>query len=184
MEQTDQPAVAGVLRVLAASREDAGAWDLLYRRFWPFVLAIAIRCVHDPDLAQDAAQDVFLRLARYCDFAEFEDRDEWIFRSYVARVAINTSRDALHRRNRRREYPLSEAGEATAANDPAAESELRLTLDWIASHLSASDAELVRKLADGATAREIATESNTAPGTVAVRIHRLRKRIFRIFTNR
>jgi RNA polymerase sigma-70 factor, ECF subfamily len=184
MEQRDQLGVSKILAMLAAGREDPEAWDVLYRRFWPFVLSVAIRCIKDYPLAEDTAQDVFLRLARYCDFRDFAGRNEWVFRSYVARVVINASHDALRRHSRRREDPLPERSEALATGDLEAESQLRLTLERITERLSDSDAELVRRLADGATAAEIAAESNTAVGTIAVRIHRLRKRITALFASR
>lgn len=184
MPQHDARNVSQILAMLDARPDDPEAWDLLYRLFWPFVVSVAIRCVRDHALAEDTAQDVFLRLARYCDFRVFANRDEWVFRSYVARVAINTSNDALQRLSRRREEPLPASEEPVAAGDAEAESQLRLTLERITERLSPSDAELVRRLADGATTAEIAVESNTAVGTVAVRIHRLRKRLADLFASR
>src|SRR5436853_5240536 len=123
--EAEKPLLGDILGTLAEQRESVEGWDLLYRRFWPFVLTITIRYIRDETLAQDVAQDVFLRLARYCDFSEFRGRDEWTFRAYIARVAINTSHDELQRRTRRREDSLAVADEMPATDDPAAEAEIR-----------------------------------------------------------
>ena len=62
--RTETPALADILSTLARERQSVDGWDLLYRRFWQFVLTITIRSVRDEALAQDVAQDVFMRLAR------------------------------------------------------------------------------------------------------------------------
>lgn len=166
------------LRTLAARRNDAAAWEVLYHHLWPSVFAVARRAL-PPEAAEDAAQDVFLRIARYCPFDQLEN--EFVLKAYAARVAVRTSADHLRRRLVRAETPLLPQHDQP---DPAAEFERQVEIvdlvDRVMRGLSPDDAILITYLVDQAGAARVATDQGVAYGTAAVRLHRLRRRLARL----
>ena len=56
-------------RTLAESIDNESAWRQLYVVLWPRVLAVCKKRLHDTSFsAEQAAQEVFLRLLHYCPF--------------------------------------------------------------------------------------------------------------------
>lgn len=167
------------LRTLAACRNDTAAWEVLYGNLWPVVFAVARRAL-PPEAAEDAAQDVFLRIARYCPFDDLES--EIVLKAYVARVAVHTSADHLRQRITRAETPLLPQHDQP---DPAAEFERQVEIvDLVARvmrQLSPDDALLVTYLTGESSAARAAAEQGVPYGTAAVRLHRLRKRLARLW---
>jgi RNA polymerase sigma-70 factor, ECF subfamily len=84
---------------------DAAALDGLVARHLTAVYQVALRVLGDGDLAEDAAQETWVLALR--GLARF--RGESSFRTWVMRIALNTSRSALRRRGRRRETVLDVA---------------------------------------------------------------------------
>src|SRR5215467_4150923 len=106
MEPEQNTPLNKVLVRLARQRRDQEAWGELYVRMWPFVLAQNYRCLGGRrDLAEDAAQDVFFRLIRYCAFEHLEDPVD--FYAYLTVVCINVSKTYLFRQHRRKETALA-----------------------------------------------------------------------------
>jgi RNA polymerase sigma-70 factor (ECF subfamily) len=178
MSDVGSPSITEALRTLSERRDDPCAWEEIYARYWRFVLSIASRFTHDFALAEDLAQEVFLRIARYCPFEKFSD--ERLFRSYVGTVAVNRVMDDLQTRaarQRRLDLPLEAAAHVPVSDDVAAQAELRDTMSWLMGQLAPFEADLVHKLAKGLSMREIASGTADPYGTVAVRVHRLRRRL-------
>jgi len=178
MSDVRSPTLSEALRTLSKRRDDRAAWEELYSTYWRFVVAIASRYTTDFGHAEDVAQDVFLRIARYCDFEKFSD--DHMFRAYVGTVALNRAHDVNKMRRHRAEleHPLTDLSDmATPSSDFQDEVELKNTVDWLMGKLTKSEIELVRNLAKGLTLGEIAAALSNDYGTVAVRVYRLRQRL-------
>lgn len=94
------------------AQRDANAFAQLYDRHADLVYSVALRVLADPALAQDAAQDVFLRLWR--NPAAY-DAARGRFVSWLVSVARNRAVDEVRMRGRRR---LREVGDHASVDDP------------------------------------------------------------------
>jgi RNA polymerase sigma-70 factor (ECF subfamily) len=88
--------------VRRARTGDQGAMSQLVERHHASVFRVALSLVSDPDLAQDIAQDAFLKAFRGLDGF----RGDAAFRTWMLTIAANTARGALRRVVRRRETGL------------------------------------------------------------------------------
>jgi RNA polymerase sigma-70 factor (ECF subfamily) len=75
---------------------DLKAFDTLVRRYQEKMLRFCYRYLHDVQAAEDATQEVFLKVYRYA--GQFEPRAS--FSSFIYRVATNLCLDALKQRRR------------------------------------------------------------------------------------
>lgn len=136
----------------------------------PLVRYLA-RLSGDPELAADAAQEAFVRLA------ERPPRDERDLRGWLFRVGTNLVRDAW-RSDRRRTRLLAESGDAPAgaafaAPDAAAErAELRRVVGRALQALSPRDRQILLMREEGFTHREIAAAVGTTTGSIGTLIAR------------
>jgi len=77
-----------------AQKGDRSAYGELVRRYHPSVVQIVSRFCGDPDLAEDAAQEAFLRAwSRLPVFRTTAPIRNWLFR-----IALNAARDTLRKR--------------------------------------------------------------------------------------
>ncbi len=95
-----------------------GAFGELARRNYPGVIRVVAHMCADPNLAEDAAQEAFLRAWQKMD----SYRPTAPFKSWLYRIAINAALDSL----RRRTEASIEENEGAAAADPAAGPEAAL----------------------------------------------------------
>jgi RNA polymerase sigma-70 factor (ECF subfamily) len=100
-----------VLIELVSGRNER-AFETLYDRYADLVYSVALRIVADPAMAQDVAQEVFLRLWRA---PASYDATRGRFANWLVSVARNRAVDEVRTRGRRR---LREVGPATAVDDP------------------------------------------------------------------
>jgi RNA polymerase sigma-70 factor (ECF subfamily) len=134
------------------------------------VLAAARRVTRDGALAEDAAQEAFLKAFRALD----RYRPEASFRAWVRAIAIRCAIDIVRRR--RPEYALPSS--TPAAGDEEARHEdvdlLRAALD----SLPPLDREImIAREIDGVSDRVIAERFDMSVTAVRVRMHRARRRI-------
>lgn len=165
---------------LRQSPSDDGAWRSIYRRLWPFVLAVAYRRVKDNGIAQDIAQDVFVRIARLRPYDRIKDPEQ--FRAYVWRMAVNVA-NSYARSARRRERGLNalwdwsgrEPWVAPASSDDRLvfEELLRLAHDTV----EPQDRKLLGLLLEGRPLADVASELGLTYSAAGVRLHRLRQRL-------
>lgn len=165
----------GVLRELKIAPGDQEAWKRLYCLMWPFVFSVSFRALGDArDLAEDASQEVFLRLARYG--AEWKITEPKDFRGYLSTIARNVCRSLLKRVSESigwLELPDNISSEADQEGSIAA-FDLR---NRLARGLDARDQKLIDLIIDEASVAEIAEAMHLTYGATAVRIHRLRRKL-------
>jgi RNA polymerase sigma-70 factor, ECF subfamily len=85
--------------IAEAKQGDAGATDQLLKSQWQRAMAAAIRVLHNPDDAEDAVQDAFLKIWR-C-LPSFEGRSS--FSTWVHRIVVNASLDLMRKQAARPE---------------------------------------------------------------------------------
>jgi RNA polymerase sigma factor (sigma-70 family) len=178
-------ALTSILDSLARSRNDEEAWRSLYAQLWPYVMGLNYRFLGgDSDLAEDASQEVMIRLARYCKFEKLKKEDA--FRAYVRTVCRNVCRRLLRRRLAAREVSLDELdlqrseallGEQAPDEELLAQELLGSAVD----KLGPADRQLFTLLIGGFAANEITNITGLARGNVYVRVHRLRHKLRKLW---
>ena len=104
--------------ILAAQRGSREAYGQLFDRHWPRVWRAAYSTTGDRELANDAAQDAFLRAASA--LRRFDPRRP--LEPWLVRIAVNRAIDLVRRE--RRLVPADAAPEPYGFDDPPAEEEL------------------------------------------------------------
>ncbi len=102
--------------VLMAQRGDRAAYGELVSRHYEAVIRVVYRLCGDEQLAQDAAQDAFIKA--WVRLADFQPRAP--FRSWVYRIAVNTALDSL-RQKPQRSIEDDEEGFGLVENTPGPE---------------------------------------------------------------
>ena len=115
----DTTQTALVRRAKAGDRE---AFETLVREHERRVLRTALRLLGRLDLAQDAAQEVFLRMHRF--LGQFDD--ERALGPWLYRMVVNTCHDLRRRRGLPEMLPLDDVAEPAATRGGAAEIDARL----------------------------------------------------------
>jgi len=149
---------------------DDDAFAELVRRGAPAALGAARRITGDPALAEDAAQEAFLRAYR----ALKDYRHESSFAAWVRKIAVRTAIDIV--RKRRPEDALPEETRSRVSEEKQQED--ADLLREVLAQLSPLDREilLAREL-EGAPDKEIARRMSMTVTGVRVRMHRARRRL-------
>jgi RNA polymerase sigma-70 factor, ECF subfamily len=162
---------------------DQGAFESLYHRHADLVYSIALRVVADPGIAQDVAQEVFLRVWRQ---PALFDVARGRFVSWLMSVARNRAVDEVRSRGRRR---LREVTSVPGADDPP---DPQAVDPQIAAQLADEQGEVRAALAQlpedqrvaielayfgGMTQQEIASVLNTPLGTIKTRVRLAMKKL-------
>jgi RNA polymerase sigma factor (sigma-70 family) len=180
MSKARDDAVAAALVHLKQAPFDDGAWGVLYRELWPYVVAVAASHLGFADEEiRDIAQEVFLRLLRAGPAAEFESAEA--LRAYLRIAALNEVRLFIrHRRRDARTFDASEGAEidqladAVDTDSPIIEEE---ALRELLMDLGEDDQKLVRLLVQGFTLGDVANSLGISYSAAGVRVHRLRRRL-------
>ncbi len=149
---------------------DEADFDLFYREMHPRLWAYLVRVTRERPLAEDLAQESFVRLLASRGAALPTDQR----RAYLFRIAENLARDAGRRRARAPAQSLEQAVEPAAAPPP----------DPMGARTEAAFASLPdreRKLlwlahVEDWSHAEIAALLGLASGSVRVLLHRARRR--------
>jgi RNA polymerase sigma-70 factor (ECF subfamily) len=166
--------------MVAVVNRDELAFAVLYDRYADLVYSASVRVLADSQLAEDATQDIFVRLWRRPE-AFVADRGRFV--SWLMSVVRNRAVDELRargRRQRREGSPGSEAQEAALAmlaadsDDPAREAQLhenqRIVHRALIQLPIEQRAALELAYFGGLTQQEIATQLGEPLGTVKTRI--------------
>ena len=164
---------------ITISRDEL-AFAVLYDRYVDLVYSASIRVLADAQLAEDASQDVFVRLWRR---PETFIAERGRFLSWLMSVTRNRAIDELRARTRRRRREGGSLGEpdegatplfSTECEDPPRSAELHE--DQVIVRRALADLPIDQKRAlqlayfKGLTQQEIATVLNEPLGTVKTRI--------------
>jgi RNA polymerase sigma-70 factor (ECF subfamily) len=177
----------GARLAAAAARGSADAFRAIVERHQDQVYRLVVRMVRDPGIAEDVAQETFLKAYRALGSYD----PQWKLASWLLKIAHNATIDHL-RRQRLDTRPL-EAGpdeEGLAPLDvlvdesdpgPEALARGRALLRDLSAAVDALDPayrELVLlRFSEGLAYQDIAAVTGLPLGTVKVRLHRARKRL-------
>ncbi len=164
----------------------AAASHELVRRFERPLLSLIVRMVHDRALAEDLAQESFIKAFRHLDrFDETRKFSSWLFK-----IAHNTTLDHLRRHNPEtvaldaqtrdgeESWEVLEAPGTTAPDRRAESSELLVALERALARLPPHYREiLLLRFREGLAYQELAEALDLNLGTVKIQIHRARKRL-------
>ena len=168
-----------------ARRGDTGAFELLLAEARPRAVVVAMKVLHDPDDAEDAVQDAFLKAWR--NMSRFEGRSA--FSTWIHRIVMNSSLDMLRRRacrptalgvedegNERR--PRLEPVTTETPERVLVRTEAQRLVHGALAELSPAHRQTVtlRELEEHSY-EEIAQISACPIGTVMSRLHHARKRL-------
>ncbi|SPE32116.1 RNA polymerase, sigma-24 subunit, ECF subfamily [Candidatus Sulfopaludibacter sp. SbA6] len=162
--------------IAAAKAGDLEAFEQLMRQYERMVLVTALRLLGSLHDAQDASQEVFLKLYRNLGKVETSGNiSGWLYR-----VTVNACHDL--RRRRPVAVPMKDAGElASREADPAqqsAEQERRRVLQLSLRMLSEKErAALVLRDLEGLTTEEVARVLGSSEATVRSQISKARVKV-------
>lgn len=180
MNDASRVQLQNALKSLSVNRADEDAWRVLYEQTRRPAVDAAKRVLRDQDeLADDVAQEAYLRIFRYCKFEDLPDVDAFL--RYLKTVSGNAARDMLK-------------GLATESVAESAESsELEETrvfqetpedtfiaqeiLNEFLNQLDQGDREMLRLSMDGYDLAEIADRLDLSYSNAGVRLHRSRERL-------
>jgi len=160
----------------AARAGDLAAFDLLMRQHERLVLVTALRLLGVLEDAQDASQEVFLRLYKNLHKVETSGNlSGWLYR-----VTVNVCHDA--QRKRQVSAPVEDAAELPSLTaDPqrtAVEAERRRALEMSLRMLSEKErAVLVLRDLEGLSTEEVARALGTTEATVRSQVSKARVKV-------
>jgi RNA polymerase sigma-70 factor (ECF subfamily) len=160
-----------------AQQGDRNAYGELVRRHYQGVVLVVVRMCGDPGLAEDAAQEAFMRA--WLNLASFKPGGS--LRNWLYRIAINAALDVL----RRKPEETLEDEQAARMPDPAEEPEKVLIEKEQAAMIhqavrslpEAARAVLVLREYGGLSYREISAALDVPIGTVMSRLNYARNRL-------
>jgi RNA polymerase sigma-70 factor (ECF subfamily) len=161
--------------VLETLNGNSMAYTHLVQRYQGRIIAMAFRALRDNGLAEDLAQEVFLRAYRSLRHFQTDRR----FGPWLITIASNRIRDYLRTRTRRNEVPWEfERVSMDSDNFALNKAVSRQDLDRIAKgieNMSKETAEVLHlRFIQGLDYEEIATSLEVPVGTIKSRISRAR----------
>ncbi len=155
--------------ITAARQGDRQAFDELVRRHREAVITVVYRLCGDVHLAEDAAQEAFIRAWQH--LAGYQPRSP--FRNWVYRIAINAALDTLRAAHQEQE-PVDEDTAASADDRPEALVERAEQAEGVRQAVlslpPASRTVLVLREYEGLSYREMADMLDIPVGTVMSRL--------------
>jgi RNA polymerase sigma-70 factor (ECF subfamily) len=171
-EQHSEYAALSDPELVEASLTDLDAFGELIRRHQDFVYGAALRIVRNPVMAQDLAQEAFVRAHK----ALPGFRGQAQVRSWLYRIATNLALNAVQRR---KEYPSETLPDRPAKYDPASDAvnqAMRKDIEEAISELPDKLKEpLVLREYEGMSYQDIADRLDMPLNTVRTRILRARR---------
>lgn len=167
---------------------DGGAYAILVERFQRKIYRVAYAIVRDDNEADSVTQDTFVQA--FTHLARFQGRSE--LETWLTRIAINRSRDALRRRKFVSLFSLRDDGDGETMLEPVDErpdperqlmaSQLRIAIQRAEKQLSAQQQVIFRlRHYENLSLEEIADHLGLRAGTVRAHlfraIHKVRKEL-------
>jgi RNA polymerase sigma-70 factor, ECF subfamily len=151
--------------------------EVLSRQYGPMVLRRCRRLLRNEEEALDACQDVFVRVLE-----RHEQLDAAYPSSLLFRIATNVCLNRI--RDRKRAPSTGEErllAAIASAEDPGAESEARLLLDWLfGRHPESSRTMAVLHFVDGLTFEDVARHTGMSVSGVRRRMRKLREMLLNV----
>ncbi len=165
-------------------RRDRDSWRKFIELYSPQIFKTVARFLRNKEMAEEAAQEVFLRCYKYIDtFKNGYSFDSWIYR-----ITVRVCCDILKRE--RGGIPLSSLSKddkaklLRAVNSPEKEVIDRDLVEFVLSHLNYLDRViLILSELEGLTASEIGSILGKTSFSVKMRLHRAKKRLSKILRN-
>lgn len=148
---------------------DKDRFNAAARRYQNMVYRTALHALGSPQDAEDAAQEVFLRLFRYRGTFESEEH----LRRWLLRVTVNYGRDLLKSPWRRRRVSWEEVPEVPVFDRPRQEALYREVMALPEKYRTVLNLFYYEEL----SVREIADLLETAESTVTTRLARARRQL-------
>lgn len=168
--------------LVRASKGDMGAFEDIYRASSKFVYNVCLRITQDVSDAQEATQDVFLKIHRKLkDFAFRSSFKTWIYRIAV-NAAINRYRISARNRTRYVSFDEENGNDAfpveSQTQKSAGKEEQKAMVDSLLSCLSAElrSCVVLREI-EGLDYKEIARTLDIPINTVRSRLKRAREKL-------
>jgi len=166
--------------VRRAQAGDRRAFDVLVLRHRGPIFGLARRILRNPEAAEDATQEAFLRA-----YLRLDSFHGGAFRSWLFTIVANEARDELRRMRRRPltiypwpDRPLDIADPGLLPEALAESAELRTFLDARLARLPAAQRRAVELAGlDGLPYREVAREAGVPIGTVKSQVSRGRHKL-------
>jgi RNA polymerase sigma factor (sigma-70 family) len=180
MDDASRVQLQNALKTLSVNRTDEDAWRVLYEKTRTTALEAAKRILRDQaELADDVVQEAFLRIFRYCKFADFPDA--CAFLRYLRTVCGNASRDMLEGLTAESVVESPESGELekTQVSEDTPEDLViaQETLNEFMNQLDESDREMLHLSMEVYDLAEIADRRGLPYSNAGVRPHRSRERL-------
>ena len=178
----------------AASGEDA-AFESLVRHFEGMVYSFALQSLRRREDAEDATQEVFLKLWRTLGTW----RDEASVKTYIMRIARNTVIDMIRRRNSHPTDSLTieddddddrqrDIADTDTTSDPVADYARREQIEAVRRAIDELPPDhreiIILRDINGLSYAEIAEATGFYPGTVKSRLSRAREKLKEILKTR
>jgi len=176
--ETTDPGPDETFLLARARQGDLAAFETIVRRYQRRVYGVALRIVRAHDVADDVAQEAFVRAWRSLDRFELGRP----FGPWVCRIAANLAVNHV-RSPRAREEGLPEGYAETRSSDPGPlgavlDAEAREVLDEAMGGLSPEQrAVFVLRAVEDMSYEEIAGALGISQGTVMSRLFRARERL-------
>lgn len=152
--------------------DDESAWDAWFREVYPRVVYIVARkAVGDIDLAEEVTQGAIERFLRYRAFERVRSDREAV--AYLVQSAARLVADNRRYRELTLSYQLEDSAEHS-------EEETDSDLEFLLSHISEQDQEVLRLVLEGYTVREIADAFGIGYSAAGMRINRARDRLRKV----
>jgi RNA polymerase sigma-70 factor (ECF subfamily) len=157
------------------------AFRVLVHRYEPVVASTVLGMLGPGPQADDVGQEVMIRL--YESLEQF--RGDASLKTYVTRIAINASIDALRKRKRRRRRLFSRDDEEMHLNEPVVDASetvderdrrtlVRRAIRQLDEHYRSV---VVLRMLDGYSTKETADILGIADGTVLSRLYRAKQQL-------
>jgi RNA polymerase sigma-70 factor (ECF subfamily) len=180
MDNAGRVQLQNALKSLSVNRTDEDAWRILFEQTRAAGVDAAKRVLRgQAELADDVAQEAFLRIFRYCKFEDLPDIDAFL--AYLRTVCRNAARDALKDLAAESVVESAEAGELeeirVSEETPEDLVIAQETLNEFMNQLDESDREMLSLSMEGYDLAEIADRLALSYTNAGVRLHRARERL-------
>jgi RNA polymerase sigma-70 factor, ECF subfamily len=153
---------------------DSEAFGLLVRRYEDFVFTLVRGLVNSDEAAEDVTQEIFLRA--YRAIRRFEKKAS--FKTWLYRIAYNTSMSYLARKKQKQETEISDTIPAAEGTDYGLRQSMLKLVNYLKPELKAV---VIFHYYDDMKYEEIAEVLNCPVGTVKIRLYRAKHELKKLW---